>query len=241
MLLTTSRTGLCSYRQVMRACMICTAVLLGFAFAGCGQQDDHLQQGSRSGTGSTSTTGTVADDTTSAGTDEAVNAYRGPETQQVTITETVDGDSVQIQPAIEGRTDLRLVGVDTPELASARGDSGEPLAEEAATFTEGELAGEQVTLILAEDPVDPYGRLLGTIKSAEDQSTHGQNLLREGYAQTLFYEPNTQYQMLYLSTQENAKERGAGMWGLPPGEGCELVNHGNGIGSQSPECEGIGG
>lgn len=162
MLLTTSRTGLCSYRQVMRACMICTAVLLGFAFAGCGQQDDHLQQGSRSGTGSTSTTGTVADDTTSAGTDEAVNAYRGPETRQVTITETVDGDSVQIQPAIEGRTDLRLVGVDTPELASARGDSGEPLAEEAATFTEGELAGEQVTLILAEDPGDPYGRLLGT-------------------------------------------------------------------------------
>ncbi|MDN5698311.1 MAG: thermonuclease family protein, partial [Rubrobacter sp.] len=80
-----------------------------------------------------------------------------------------------IEPAIERRSALRLVGVDTPEL-----DPGEPLAEEAATFTEGELAGEQVTLILAEDSVDPYGRLLGTIKAAGDQSTHGQNLLREG-------------------------------------------------------------
>lgn len=214
-------------RRAGRACGLCAAFVVLSVAAGCGQNAD--QQGDEQPP--PGTTQQTASTTTEAGA-----AYRRPETYSVTITETVDGDTVIIEPAIEGRTDLRLVGVDTPEL-----DSSEPLAEEAATFTEEELAGEQVTLILAEDPVDPYGRLLGTIKPATDQSTHGQNLLREGYAQTLFYEPNTQYQMLYLSTQENAKERGAGIWGLPVDQRCELSNNGNGIGASSPECEGIGG
>ena len=172
------------------------------------------------------TTSTTPEVTTGA-------AYRGPETYSVTVTETVDGDTVVIEPAIEGRTDLRLVGVDTPEL-----DPDEPLAQEAAQFTEDELAGERVTLIMAEDSVDPYGRLLGTLMPPGQQQTHGQRLLREGYAQALFYEPNTQYQMLYLSTQENAAERGVGIWGLPLAERCELANNGNGLGASSPECEG---
>lgn len=187
---------------------------------GGGEVEENQQQRSQQ------TTSTTPEGTTGA-------AYRGPETYSVTVTETVDGDTVVIEPAIEGRNDLRLVGVDTPEL-----DSDEPLAQEAAQFTEEELAGEQVTLIMAEEnPVDPYGRLLGTIKPAGQQQTHGQRLLREGYGQTLFYEPNTQYQMLYLSTQENAAERGAGIWGLPLAERCELANNGNSIGAGSPECE----
>lgn len=231
MLITASLIGCRSHRQLIRIAVLCTGLLLGSAVAGCGQNTE--QQGEEQPTpGTTQPAASMrAEGTTGTG-----GSYRGPETYSVTVTETVDGDTVVIEPAIEGRTALRLVGVDTPEL-----DPKEPLAEEAADFTEEELEGEQVTLILAEDPVDPYGRLLGTIKAAEDQSTHGQNLLREGYAQTLFYDPNTQYQMLYLSTQENAKERGAGIWGLPLGERCELASHSNGIGSQSPECEGIGG
>lgn len=212
-----------------RAALLCAAILAVYTIAGCGTQGADEQGAQRPAPETTQQTERTAAQATTGVPDN----YRGPDTRQVTITETVDGDTVMIEPAIKERTDLRLVGVDTPEL-----DPGEPLAEEAATFTEEELAGEQVTLILAQDPVDPYGRLLGTIKSAGEQSTHGQRLLREGYAQTLFYDPNTQYQMLYLSTQENAKERGAGMWGLPLEERCELANHGNGIGASSPECGG---
>lgn len=217
-----------------QTCVLCAALLLLSTVAGCGQNGD--QPGAQQGAGrpATGTTQEVEGTTVAATTNDG-NPDRGPETRPVTITGTIDGDTVVIEPAIDGHTDLRLLGVDTPEL-----DSSEPLAEKAADFTERELEGERVELILGEESVDPYGRLLGTIMPEGQQTTHGQVLLRRGYAQTLFYEPSTQYQMLYRATQEDAKERGAGMWSLPIEERCELADHGNGIGASSPECEGIG-
>lgn len=214
--------------RVSRAAVPCAALLVLSIFAGCGQ-DSAKQSPNPPTSGSTQQTArTMPPPTTGTASD-----YRGPDTRPVTVTEVVDGDTVQIEPSIEGRTALRLVGVNTPEL-----DSSEPLAEEALDFTERELEGERVKLILGEESVDPYGRLLGTIMPPGDKTTHGQLLLERGYAQTLFYEPNIRYQMLYRATQDNARERQAGMWGLPIEERCELANHGNDIGASSSECEG---
>lgn len=154
--------------------------------------------------------------------------------QQITVTRVVDGDTVEIEPAVRGRTDLRLIGVDSPELSDSQ-----PLAQEAADFTTQRLEGEQVRLTLGRDPVDPYDRLLGTVERRGDNRTHGQALIEQGYAQTLFYEPNTRLQPLYKATQESARERDVGIWGLPLEERCELTSRGNGIGGDSAECDGV--
>lgn len=145
----------------------------------------------------------------------------------------MDGDTLEISPAIDGKNDLRLIGVDAPET-----DGDEPLAQQAANFTRSRLEGQQVTLTLGEERVDPYGRLLGNVSLEGTQRLHAELLLENGYAQTLFYEPNTANETLFESIQENARQSQAGIWGLPLRERCELTNRDNGIGEGSPECEG---
>lgn len=216
-------------RRGSRAAVACAALLAAVSIiAGCGNDEAGQSSAENPASGTTP----QEESTTSPSTTATAGDYRGPNTRSVRVTEAVDGDTVVIEPAIEGSNVLELLGVDTPEL-----DPEEPLAEEAAEFTEQELETEKVSLIVADEPVDPYGRVLGTIMPAGQQATHGQRLLREGYAQTLFYEPNTQYEMLYLSTQEDAADREVGMWGMPLQQRCQLANHGNGIGSSSPQCE----
>lgn len=99
------------------------------------------------------------------------------DTRTVTVERVVDGDTLEISPAIDGKTDVRLIGVDSPEL-----DSSQPLAEEAADFTANALEGEQVRLTPGSDPVDPYDRLLATVKPQGQQRTHGAILLERGLA-----------------------------------------------------------
>jgi endonuclease YncB( thermonuclease family) len=35
----------------------------------------------------------------------------------VTVSRVVDGDAVEVTPAVDGRTEVRLIGVDTPETS----------------------------------------------------------------------------------------------------------------------------
>lgn len=155
------------------------------------------------------------------------------ESRTVTVERAVDGDTFEISPAIDGKTDVRLIGVDSPEL-----DSSQPLAQEAADFTANALEGERVRLTPGRDPVDPYDRLLATVKPQGQQRTHGAILLERGYAQTLWYKPNTGYRPLYEQTQEYARQSQAGIWGLALEQRCQLANNANGIGENSPECGG---
>jgi endonuclease YncB( thermonuclease family) len=43
-------------------------------------------------------------------------------TQTVTVERVVDGDTIEVNPAVNGAQDVRLLGVDTPETV----DSNEP-------------------------------------------------------------------------------------------------------------------
>ena len=151
----------------------------------------------------------------------------------VTVERAVDGDTLEIQPAVEGKTDVRLIGVDTPEL-----DGSQPLSKEASGFTAERLEGERVRLTPGIESEDPYGRLLATLKLEGDQRTHGERLLEAGYAQTLWYEPNTTNRSLYGNIQEKARQRGAGIWGLTVEQRCQLSDNDNGIGQGSAECSG---
>ena len=161
------------------------------------------------------------------------NTTADGESQTVTVERAVDGDTLEVSPAIDGKRDVRLIGVDSPEL-----DSSQPLSKEAAEFTASALEGERVRLTPGKDQVDPYGRLLATARPEGQQRTHGAILLERGYAQTLWYEPNTGYRPLYEQTQEYARQSQAGIWGMALEQRCQLANHGNGIGENSPECEG---
>ena len=55
-------------------------------------------------------------------------------------------------------------------------------------------------------------------------------LVREGYAQVATFPPNTRYLDRFEKAQEEAREAGRGIWGLPEGEACGLRDRDNGIG-----------
>lgn len=146
-----------------------------------------------------------------------------------TVTRVVDGDTVEITPAIDGVEDVRLIGVDTPETRDP--DCGkQPYADEATAFTTSELEGEQVELEFDEEREDRYGRLLAYLYPQGEQARFNETLLREGYGQVATFPPNTRYVERFEEVQEEARSRGLGIWGLSQEELAAQTDRGNGIG-----------
>jgi endonuclease YncB( thermonuclease family) len=115
----------------------------------------------------------------------------GPFDARVTVERVVDGDTIDISPAVEGVDRVRLIGVDTSALNDP--ECGEqPLAAEAREFTTRELEGQQVDLELDEDRIDPYGRLLAYVY--KDDVMFNETLLEKGYAQVYTVQPKTRYE-----------------------------------------------
>lgn len=148
----------------------------------------------------------------------------------VTVTRVVDGDTIEISPPIDGLTDVRLIGVDTPETYGGQ----QPYGPEAKAFTTSRLSGQRVELEFDVEKVDPYGRLLAYVWIGDE--LFNETLVREGYAQVATFPPNVKYVDRFLAAQRQARAAGAGLWGLPPAEKCDLANRGNGIGEGAPGC-----
>ena len=153
--------------------------------------------------------------------------------ETVTVSRVVDGDTVEISPAVGGVTDLRLIGIDTPETVDP-GEEVEPYGPESSDFAVQELTGQSVGLEFGAERTDQYDRLLAYVYVGGEM--FNEVLVEEGYAQAYPYEPNTEYEDRFASAQEEARRFDLGIWGLTLDEQCRLANHGNGIGEGSPGC-----
>jgi micrococcal nuclease len=151
----------------------------------------------------------------------------------VSVSRVVDGDTIEVSPAMGGIPDVRLIGVDTPETYGGT----EPYGEEASAFTTQRLEGRQVALEFDVERIDPYGRVLAYVW-LPDGTMFNEVLVREGYAQVATFPPNVKYTDRFLAAQRQARAEDAGLWGLSRSQQCELANRGNGIGEGSPGCGG---
>jgi micrococcal nuclease len=166
---------------------------------------------------------TVPEETTAAPDDGRFDAV-------ARVARIEGGDLIRIDPAIDGQTVVRLIGVDAPE-------EGEPYGEEASDFTERGLAGEEVELEFDTERRDPDdSRLLAYVYPMGRELFNGE-LLEGGYAQLYTEEPNTKHEDTFKAMQEKAREDDLGIWGLTEEQRCQLANRGNGIGEGSAECE----
>jgi micrococcal nuclease len=148
-----------------------------------------------------------------------------------TVKDVVDGDTLRIDPAIHGANEVRLIGVDTPEI-----EGNQPYAERASRFTRSALDGKKVGLDFDAERKDRYGRLLAYVYPMGG-GMFNEVLLRKGYAQAYTVKPNDEHQGEFALEQKKARERDLGIWGLPEDQRCRLANHGNGIGKGSPACK----
>jgi endonuclease YncB( thermonuclease family) len=76
----------------------------------------------------------------------------------VKVTRVVDGDTIDISLSVQGRSRVRLIGMDTPEVYFGT----QPYGPEASAFAKQQIDGEEVGLELEVQKVDPYGRLLAS-------------------------------------------------------------------------------
>jgi micrococcal nuclease len=165
--------------------------------------------------------------------DPPVPAGGGGHDATATVTRVVDGDTIEISPAVDGNEEVRLIGVDTPETKDPN-EEVEPYGPEASGFATSELEGREIGLEFDAERTDRYGRLLAYVYLGEEM--FNETLVEEGYAQTLFIPPNTLHEDGLLAAQDGARASFLGIWGLPLDQQCLLANHGNGIGEGSPGC-----
>lgn len=142
------------------------------------------------------------------------------------MTRVIDGDTVEVSPPVRGEEDVRLIGVDAPELHAPGGP--QPYARRAAAFAERRLEGRRVRLEFGPELEDRYGRVLAYVHTGGEM--FNRLLLEKGYAQLALFPPNTRYAGSLRQAQREAREARRGLWGLPPDELCRLADRGNGIG-----------
>jgi micrococcal nuclease len=149
------------------------------------------------------------------------------------IERVVDGDSFHLNKPVQGTTEVRLIGIDAPEMGRGNCED-QPMAFEATAYMQ-IFEGQKVRLEFDEDSKDQYGRLLAyAYTDILGEVMVNEDLVREGLAQTYFVEPNTRYKDRLLKAQEYAKGEEwdfDSIWTLPNGRGKWIADHGNGIGS----------
>src|SRR5829696_633537 len=99
--------------------------------------------------------------------------------ETVTVERIVDGDTIRIDPAVDGIDEVRLIGIDTPETKDPDCDV-QPYGPEAVTFTRDQLQGEEVDLEFDEDRENSYDPLLAYVY--RDNNIFNKTLLEEVHA-----------------------------------------------------------
>ena len=143
----------------------------------------------------------------------------------VTVSRVVDGNTVEITPAVDGLTEVHLIEGDTPETSHPT--YGEQhYGQRAKELTVSRLNGERVALEFDVERVDPYGRLLAYVW-LPDHSMFNEVLLKEGYAQMATFPLSVKYVERF---QEAQREANRGLWGLSEEQLCQQTDRDNGIG-----------
>ncbi|MDR0786964.1 MAG: thermonuclease family protein [Gemmatimonadota bacterium] len=125
------------------------------------------------------------------------------ETGFCTVTRIVDGDTLT---CAEGAARIRLLLVDTPELAQGPTGSSARLALEQIL-----PPGTPARVELDRDPYDRYGRILAYLYTPDDRMVN-EELARSGYAVVLLIAPNNRYERRMITAVEEARTAGRGLW-----------------------------
>lgn len=135
------------------------------------------------------------------------------------VVSHVDGDTIRLTGSdvhgsdlLDGETSVRLLEIDTPELARD-GAPAECFAEEASRALRDLLpAGATVWVEPDRDLLDPYGRTLLYLWTERGDFVNLE-LVRQGFARSVLFEPNDAYIRQMREAESEARADFRGMWG----------------------------
>ena len=128
-----------------------------------------------------------------------------------TVKRVVDGDTIEI--AIGGKTErVRMIGVDTPETKHPT-KGVECYGPEASAYTEQLLpTGTALRVERDIEARDKYGRLLLYVYIADSNVFVNLDLVINGYARPMVFEPNTAHKADFAQAATQAELRNVGLW-----------------------------
>lgn len=118
-----------------------------------------------------------------------------------------DGDSFLLNNGIE----VRLIGINAPEKDQLGSD-------QARSFLQGLLAGKELRIEKGVEERDKYNRLLCYVYAGSPRlggagdTFINAEMIKNGYAVTLFYPLNDKYQSEFIQLEIIAKETKKGLW-----------------------------
>ena len=149
-------------------------------------------------------------------TDAPADAPTATPAGTATVEWVIDGDTVDLIVAGEQER-VRLIGVDTPESVS-RDTPIQCFGAEASMALKGLLpVGSEVRIERDVEPRDRFGRLLLYIYRVEDNLFVNEWLVGNGFADTLFFEPNTSYRSSFTELRNAARSAPLGLWAVCDG------------------------
>lgn len=136
-----------------------------------------------------------------------------------TVEFVVDGDTVDLlfdteRGVVTER--VRLIGIDAPESVS-RADPVQCFGPESSEALTGLLPeGTAVLVTRDREARDRFGRLLAYL-SRPDGLDVNRWMLENGFADTMFFEPNTTRRAEFTDAAAAARRDGLGLWGVCEG------------------------
>ena len=136
-----------------------------------------------------------------------------PETaaEAATVEFVIDGDTIDV--IVDGQEErVRLIGIDTPESVS-RTVPEQCFGKEASDALTGLLPiGTEIRIERDADARDRFGRLLLYVYRATDNLFVNRWLIEQGFADALFFDPNTTFESDFISLRNEARAEGRGLW-----------------------------
>jgi micrococcal nuclease len=128
-----------------------------------------------------------------------------------TMKRVVDGDTIDI--AIGGNTErVRLIGINTPETKHPT-KGMECFGQEASAYTEQLLPkGTKLRVERDIEARDKYGRLLLYVYIENSNVFVNLDLVLQGYARPMVFEPNTAHKADFAQAATQAELRNVGLW-----------------------------
>jgi micrococcal nuclease len=139
------------------------------------------------------------------------NDARTTSPNSATMKRVVDGDTIDI--AIGGNTErVRLIGINTPETKHPT-KGMECFGPEASAYTEQLLPkGTKLRVERDIEARDKYGRLLLYVYIENGNVFVNLDLVLQGYARPMVFEPNTAHKADFAQAATQAELRNVGLW-----------------------------
>ena len=140
-----------------------------------------------------------------------------PNLEPVTVTNIVDGDTIDLKQKDDTIVRIRFIGVDTPEMDHYNDTETICFGALSKKYVETLIhVGDTVYLEYDIQRIDIYDRTLAYVRTTNDVSTMNNminhQLVKNGYAINKAFEPNTIYGDKFQSTFNHALSSKIGLW-----------------------------